>query len=63
MAKVQVQVIGGAIQQLDIGTVGDVKAKLDAKTYTATVNGSPVNDAYALKDYEFVSLAPSVKGA
>lgn len=63
MAKVQTQVIGGQIKQLEVGTVGDVKAQLSATGYTATVNGQPVQDSYVLKDYEFVSLAPAVKGA
>lgn len=63
MAKVQVQVVGGAIKQMDIGTVGDVKRSLEAENYTATVNGEPKEDSYHLEDYEFVSLAPAVKGA
>lgn len=63
MATVQVQVVGGAIKQLDTGTVGDVKKALEVSGYTATVNGEPKDDSYHLSDYEFVSLAPAVKGA
>ena len=63
MAKVTAQVLGGDPKVLEgMGTVGDVKAKLQATNHTATVNGEPVEDSYELDDYEFVSLAPAVKG-
>lgn len=63
MPKVNVQVIGGAIKQIEANTVGDVKTAMDAGKYTATVNGEPAEDSYVLSDYEFVALAPQVKGA
>lgn len=63
MAKIQVQVLGGPIKQIDVGTVADVKNTLEVPQHTATVNGNPVSDNYTLNDYEFVSLAPAVKGA
>ncbi len=63
MAKVQAQVVGGQIKQLEADTVGEVKEALNAQTYTATVNGEPANSDTQLEDYEFVSLAPAVKGA
>jgi hypothetical protein len=63
MAQVVVKVIGGQPQNLDASTVGDVKRKLNASTHVATVNGESVDDSYELEDNEFVSLAPSVKGA
>jgi len=64
MAKVQAQVLGGEIKSLaDVGTVGDVKDRLQVTNHTATVNGEPVEDSYELSDYEFVSMSPAVKGA
>ena len=63
MAKVQAQVVGGSIKQIEANTVGEVKEQLSSPTYTATVNGEPEADDYQLEDYEFVSLAPAVKGA
>ena len=63
MAKVNAQVTGGAIKQIEAETVAEVKAQLQAAGYTATVNGEPEGDDYELADYEFVSLAPAVKGA
>lgn len=63
MAKVYGQVLGGSVKEVEVKTVGDVKAILDAKTHTATVNGNPQPDSYELKDYEVVNLAPAVKGA
>lgn len=63
MAKVTAQIIGGSIKQLEADTVSDVKALLDAENHSASVNGSNEEDNYELSDYEFVSLAPKVKGA
>lgn len=63
MAKVQVQVTGGSIVSKEASTVGDIKKIMGAEKYTATVNGEPVGDDHELSDYEFVALAPSVKGA
>lgn len=63
MAKVQAQVVGGDIKHLEAETVGDIKRQLSQPSYQATVNGEPEDDDYALVDYEFVSLAPAVKGA
>jgi hypothetical protein len=62
MAKVQAQVIGGDIKQITADTVAEVKTKMGAAGYTASVNGEPQDDGYELADYEFVSLAPAVKG-
>lgn len=61
MAKVQVQVAGGSIQQKDIGTIGALKSEMGLNGYQATVNGEPVDDEHELSDYEFVSLAKPVK--
>ena len=61
MAKVQVQVAGGAIQQKDVGTIGELAKVVGAAGYQATVNGEPVTDGYGLSDFEFVSFAKPVK--
>lgn len=61
MAKVQAQVAGGAIKQIEADTVADVKQQLNVPNYTATVNGEPESDSYELEDYEFVALAQPVK--
>lgn len=63
MAKVHAQVIGGSIQDLEAETVGEVKEQLKKANYTATVSGVPQDDDYELFDYDFVALAPAVKGA
>lgn len=63
MATINAQVVGGSIKQVSANTVGEVKEQFKAQGYTATVNGEPAADDYVLSDYEFVSLAPSVKGA
>lgn len=61
MAKVQVQVAGGSIQQKEVGTVSELAKAVNAEGYTATVNGEPVSGNYELSDFEFVSLAKPVK--
>lgn len=63
MAKIHAQVAGGSIKEIEADTVGEVKSMMDAEKYTATVNGDPVSDDHELSDFEFVALAPSVKGA
>lgn len=63
MAKVHVQVVGGSVKELEADTVADVKTQLGVANHAATVNGEPETDDYELADFEFVSLAPSVKGA
>jgi len=63
MAKVTGQVLGGDPKVLEqMGTIADVKSRLQANNHTATVNGEPVEDDYELSDYEFVMLSPAVKG-
>ena len=62
-SNIKAQVSGGSIQNLDdVETVGDVKKRLEVTGYTATVNGEPADNSYELSDYEFVMLAPAVKG-
>jgi hypothetical protein len=63
MAKVTAQVLGGDPKLLDdVGTVGQVKSRMNAAGHTATVNGEPADDDHQLSDYEFVTLSPAVKG-
>ncbi len=61
MAKVQVQVAGGSIQQKETETIAGLKDLMGLSGYQATVNGEPVADDHVLTDYEFVSLAKPVK--
>ncbi len=64
MAQVSAKVAGGSLQIVsNVSTVGDVKRKLGAEKHTASVNGEPADDSQTLNDDEFVTLAPSVKGA
>ena len=57
------QVLGGEKKVLDgCETVGDVKMKLNASGYTASINGEPARDADELNDGDFVSLSQAVKG-
>jgi len=64
MAKVQVQVAGGSIVQKEVETLGELKELMNASNYTATINGEPESDDnYSLSDFEFITLAPAVKGA
>lgn len=64
MAKVQAQVVGGSIQSVEgVTMVQDVMTKLGLVNHSASVNGDAVAVNYELSDYEYVSLAPNVKGA
>lgn len=61
MARVQVQVAGGAIQNKEADTVEGLSAQVGAAGYIATVNGEPQDGDYELNDFEFVSFAKPVK--
>ncbi len=63
MAKVFVQVSGGAAKEIEAETIGEVRKamRLESK-YSAAVNGEPEDDDYELNEFDVVSLAPSVKG-
>lgn len=61
MAKVQVQVAGGSIQQKEAACIEDLANAVGAAGYIATVNGEAVDKTYRLTDYEFVSFAKAVK--
>lgn len=63
MAKVIVQVTGGSKQEKTASTVQELKNLLGAGTYTANVNGEPADNSQTLQDFDFVVLAPAVKGA
>ncbi len=62
MAKVTVCVLGGTPTNIEAQTIGDVKRRLGLDNYTASVNGAPRGDEQQLADYQYVSLAPAVKG-
>lgn len=61
MAKVQVQVAGGSIQQKEAETIGALAILVGADGYVATVNGEPQQNDHNLSDFEFVSFAKAVK--
>jgi sulfur carrier protein ThiS len=63
MAKVNAKVVGGDITELEVGTIADLKHRLGVPNHTAMVNGQPAQNDQALRDEDFVSLAPAVKGA
>ncbi len=63
MAKVNIKVVGGEVEEVEATTVADVKREMNTPNHTATVNGSPAQDSKVLADEDFVSLAPQVKGA
>ena len=60
--KVPVKITGGALQEVEAKTVGEVKNALGVGKYTANVNGSPASDSKVLGENDFVTLAPPVKG-
>ncbi len=63
MAKVAVSVPGREQSFADATTVADLKAALGLNAnFTASVNGSPVEDGFRLSDNQFVVLAAPVKG-
>lgn len=61
MAKVQVQVAGGEIQQKEAEDIASLSKLVGAEGYIATVNGEPEESDYELSDFEFVSFAKAVK--
>lgn len=62
--KVTAQVLGGESQVLDCcSTVQDAYEDLELEgSYTATINGEPVDFDTELNDYEFLCFSPAVKG-
>lgn len=61
MAKVQVQVAGGEIKQVEASDLQSLKDSLGASDHVANVNGEPQTNGYTLRDFDFVSLAKAVK--
>ena len=61
MAKVQVKVAGGTIQEKEASCVADLARMVHAEGFQASVNGEPVDGDYQLEDFEFVSFAKPVK--
>lgn len=63
MAQVAVKVLGRDRQFANAETVGQLKDQVGVNSnYTASVNGSPVENEFRLTDDVFVTLAPPVKG-
>jgi hypothetical protein len=60
--KVTVQVVGGQSKTFDVETVGELKQLMNVPNHTATVNGESASNSTILGDYNFVHLAPAVKG-
>lgn len=63
MATVSALAVAGKLQVIEASTVGELKQKMGLPTYSASVNGEPMQDHEPLEDNQFVSLAPQVKGA
>ena len=63
MARVAVAVPGRESTFVESTTVGDLKTKVGvAQTYSAAVNGDPVENDFELSEHQFVTLAAPVKG-
>jgi hypothetical protein len=64
MAKVNVQIPGGSIEQYEASTVSELKQMLGGvSNHQATVNGEPQDDDFELSPFEFVVFTEKVKGA
>lgn len=62
MAKVKAQVAGGAQQDKEANTVGDLRDMVGAdENAQASVNGEPADDGYQLRNNDFVSFSKPVK--
>lgn len=62
MAKVVAQVLGGDLKEFDAATVGELKRLMNVSGYAASINGEPASDDARLRDWQVVTLSPSVKG-
>lgn len=61
--RVTVQVVGGQQKTVDnVSTISQLKEMFNVPNHTATINGEPATSSSALGDYNFVHLAPAVKG-
>jgi hypothetical protein len=64
MAKVIYQFIGSDKEQIEVGTVLELKNSLEAKNYTVTSQDDEVlGDSYMFQDYDFVVLTANDKSA
>ena len=64
MAKVIARVMGGDLKEHNVSTLGELKQKLDASGYQATINDSPESDdSYEFDGNEIVEFTAKVKGA
>lgn len=64
MAKVQVQLLGGEIKQMEAKTVGELANSLGIpSTHEAFVNGEAVSSTTSLEDFNYVSFAKKQEGA
>lgn len=62
-SNVVAQIQGGEKKVLDgVSTIADVRAKMNATGYAASVNGDPAADQDELNDQDFVSFAVATKG-
>ena len=63
--KIRAQVVGGEVKDFDgVSSLSELQQKMGLTgTFSASVNGDPVDSDYELSDYEYVTFAPQVKGA
>lgn len=62
-SNVVAQVQGGEKKVLDdVYTVADVREKMNAAGYTASINGDPASDSDEVNDQDFISFAVATKG-
>lgn len=59
------QVVGGQKRVFEnVSTVADVRAQFGiGKNYRASVDGTPQEDSFQLRDGQYVSFSEAVKGA
>jgi hypothetical protein len=63
MAKVNVKVSGGRLEEFDVDTLGDLKSELDlVGNYSYAVNGQTVtDDDYSFSDFQMVNITENIK--
>lgn len=63
MAKVFVQKVGGALEEKQAETLGELKRATGTTNMQAVVNGEPESDDdYAFEDRDHVTFTEKVKG-
>lgn len=63
MARVNVKVVGGDIQEMDLDSIRELRDELDVQNHVVSVNGRQSNNDTVIKDEDFIVFAPAVKGA